>query len=212
MKIKEEIQKVYVAFDDTKFEDEASCAAYEEEITLKMNFDTLQAKVDKIECIECGEAPFSLCYVDDDRYEYRWYRPKNIEEVSALNDFFRISLEASEMVGEWVCIEIDGGYDDYTGVEDVYITIDFDVSNEHIVNFYKQLGYDVEIKKEPSAVKIRDDAVEKLWEQLDDIPMDPKTECIEQPFCHFPAGTNKYDIWEWFGAQHSKGIDALIGK
>lgn len=212
MKIKEETRKVYIALDNTEFEDEASCAAYEEELAKKNNFYALQAKVDKIECIECGEAPFSLYYVDDERYEYRWYRPKSIEEVSALNDFFRISLEASGMVGEWVCLEIDGGYDGYTGVEDVYITTDFNDSSEHIVDFYAQLGYDVEIKKNPSTVKIRDDAVEKLLEQLDDIPMDPKTERIEQPFCHFPAGTNKYDIWEWFGAQHSKGMDALIGK
>lgn len=37
-----------------------------------------------------------------------------------------------------------------------------------------------------------------LWRQFGDIPMDPKTECLEEPFQDFPAGTHREDIWHWF--------------
>ena len=49
----------------------------------------------------------------------------------------------------------------------------------------------------------------RLWHELEDIPMNPETECLDEPFeptdafkqntiKRFPAGTSKYDIWEWF--------------
>jgi len=51
--------------------------------------------------------------------------------------------------------------------------------------------------------------IQDLWKQFGDIPMDPKTECIESPFIvyhqyggrvfkNFPAGTHREDIWRWF--------------
>lgn len=210
MTVKKKTHKIYIADDGKKFDDKDECEEYEAELKRKSSFSRLQAVVDKIECIELGEAPYSMYYVDDDKYEYRWYRPKTIEEVSALNDFFHIELEISEAVGEWVCIEIDGGYDYYSGEEDAFITNDLKCSNESIVNFYARLGYDVEIKKKPISVDIRDKAIEHLWEQFEDIPMNPKTECIEQPFFQFPAGSNKYEIWKWFDTQYSKGVASLV--
>ena len=35
----------------------------------------------------------------------------------------------------------------------------------------------------------RDAALEKLWEEFGDVPMNPETECMEAPFLSFPAGT-----------------------
>jgi len=38
---------------------------------------------------------------------------------------------------------------------------------------------------------------ETLWGKLGDIPTD-NNDCIELPFEHFSAGTNREDIWHWF--------------
>lgn len=55
-----------------------------------------------------------------------------------------------------------------------------------------------------------DAAIEGLWEQFADIPMDPVTEEIEEPYLHFPAGTHREEIWHWFDEQHSKGVYYLL--
>ena len=47
----------------------------------------------------------------------------------------------------------------------------------------------------------RDDRVKQAkehWLEFDDVPMNPETECIEAPFLHFPAGTHREEIWNWF--------------
>ncbi len=47
----------------------------------------------------------------------------------------------------------------------------------------------------------RDDRVKQAkehWIAFDDVPMNPETECIEAPFLHFPAGTHREEIWNWF--------------
>lgn len=56
----------------------------------------------------------------------------------------------------------------------------------------------------------RDAALEKLWAKLEDIPMNPETECLEAPFLDFPAGTFREDIWRWFDERHSKGVAHLL--
>lgn len=56
----------------------------------------------------------------------------------------------------------------------------------------------------------RDIELEKLWKQFEDLPMDPDTEKIEEPFLSFPAGTDREDIWHWFDERHSKGVVYLL--
>lgn len=56
----------------------------------------------------------------------------------------------------------------------------------------------------------RDTALEKLWEEFGDVPMNPETECMEAPFLDFPAGTFREDIWHWFDERHSKGVAYLM--
>lgn len=55
-----------------------------------------------------------------------------------------------------------------------------------------------------------DKVLEELWTQLEDVPMDPDTECIEEPFMDFPAGTNREDIWHWFDERYSRGVYHLM--
>lgn len=56
----------------------------------------------------------------------------------------------------------------------------------------------------------RDAALEKLWEEFGDVPMNPETECMEAPFLSFPAGTFREEIWHWFDERHSKGVAYLL--
>ena len=63
------------------------------------------------------------------------------------------------------------------------------------------------LASEPSAE--RDAHLESLWKELSDVPMDPKTECMEDEFCFFPAGTHRENIWHWFDEHHSKGVAYL---
>lgn len=57
---------------------------------------------------------------------------------------------------------------------------------------------------------LTDAEVEELWKSLDDVPMNPETERMEQPFLIFPADTPREDIWHWFDKHHSKGVTYLL--
>lgn len=65
------------------------------------------------------------------------------------------------------------------------------------------------IEKDPRS-GYTDNEIKELWYQLEDIPMDPETECMEAPFLHFPAGTSREDIWKWFDKNYSNGVHSLL--
>lgn len=66
--------------------------------------------------------------------------------------------------------------------------------------------------KELTGFEEFDDAhLEILWELFGDIPMNPETECMEEIFLCFPAGTFREDIWHWFDEKHSRGVAYLMG-
>ena len=60
-------------------------------------------------------------------------------------------------------------------------------------------------------IHFKDDTkVEKLWDDLADVPMNPVTECIEEDFYIWPKGTFREDIWHWFDNNHSQGVYYLL--
>ena len=63
---------------------------------------------------------------------------------------------------------------------------------------------------EIESLRCRDEALEQLWARLEDVPMNPETECIEEDFVNWPAGTHREDIWHWFDERHSKGVAGLM--
>ena len=63
---------------------------------------------------------------------------------------------------------------------------------------------------EMGTIKERDASLETLWSEFGDIPMNPVTECMEEAFMGFPAGTHREDIWRWFDERHSKGVAYLL--
>lgn len=58
--------------------------------------------------------------------------------------------------------------------------------------------------------EMTDEMLELLWGMLEDIPMNPETECMEEAFLTFPAGTHREEIWHWFDQQYSKGVAYLL--
>ena len=60
------------------------------------------------------------------------------------------------------------------------------------------------------SLRDRDEELEELWGRFGDVPMDPDTECIEEPFMGWGAGVNREDIWRWFDQRHSKGVAYLL--
>lgn len=64
--------------------------------------------------------------------------------------------------------------------------------------------------EEIDTLRERDKILEDLWTKLEDVPMDPETECIEEDFVNWPAGTHREDIWHWFDERHSKGVSYLL--
>ena len=51
--------------------------------------------------------------------------------------------------------------------------------------------------------------IEEIWEMFTDVPID-ESERLEAEWFGFPAGTSKYDIWQWFDEHYSKGVYELV--
>ena len=49
-----------------------------------------------------------------------------------------------------------------------------------------------------------------LWHRFEDVPMNPETEQIEAQFLHFPAGTERLEVWKWFDIKWPKGVYDLL--
>ncbi len=85
----------------------------------------------------------------------------------------------------------DGAFDDEYAYYEAYLTERWSASNI-------------------DTLQTRDAKLERLWAEFADVPMDPETEEMEEPFLHFPAGTNREEIWHWFDERHSKGTVYLL--
>ena len=64
--------------------------------------------------------------------------------------------------------------------------------------------------EEIETLRDRDEALEEMWHQFADVPMNPKTECIEEEFFGWGPGASREEIWHWFDRRHSKGIAYLL--
>lgn len=98
-------------------------------------------------------------------------------------------------------------------VSKVHDTLEeFRVSGEEFEDEYAYYEMYLIERMEPNIVTLqeRDTELERLWEGFADVPMDPETEKMEEPFLHFPAGTDREEIWHWFDDRHSKGIMYLL--
>lgn len=58
--------------------------------------------------------------------------------------------------------------------------------------------------------QLSDEDIRALWKGLTDVPMNPFTECLEQPYFIFPAGISRIKIWKWFDEIYIKGVSSLL--
>ena len=64
--------------------------------------------------------------------------------------------------------------------------------------------------EEIETLRDRDTALEEMWRQFADVPMNPETECIEEAFMGWGPGVSREEIWHWFDRRHSKGVAYLL--
>jgi hypothetical protein len=82
---------------------------------------------------------------------------------------------------------------------------------------FKKHGMNLEEFEEDMYVEVfdgwqekKDEGLKALWEEFGAIPMNPETECIEEDWKGWKAGTFREDIWHWFDERHSKGVAYLM--
>lgn len=51
-----------------------------------------------------------------------------------------------------------------------------------------------------------------LWNEFEDIPMNPYREEIEQEWNGFPKGTHREEIWHWFEKHYNISVTELINR
>lgn len=62
---------------------------------------------------------------------------------------------------------------------------------------------------------ILDDAIERLWDELEDIPFSEDKKGVlrlDVKWHKLSSGTSKEEIWKWFDDHHSKGINYLLNE
>ena len=79
------------------------------------------------------------------------------------------------------------------------ITCFFEMTRENFFKFYINNG---RLTKE-----YYDDTLDKLWEELSDIPLDNTGKKIDKNFYIWEKGTSKEDIWHWFDERVQCGIE-----
>ena len=80
---------------------------------------------------------------------------------------------------------------------------------------HRTIPYDVYCKihdglTEIETLKDRDEELKELWERFEDVPMNPETECIEEPYLGWSAGVSREEIWHWFDQRYSTGVYHLL--
>ena len=126
--------QTYIACDGTEFERAWQCEEYERKLREK-NIEKIETNDEAKDFI-----PLNGCEFCDNNI-YRWFRPKDEEQVQLLNEFFdpySVRL-TNDDIGKWICIE--------SADEDSWV-YSLDESIEHIKNFLSTFGYKVTIEEE----------------------------------------------------------------
>ena len=68
----------------------------------------------------------------------------------------------------------------------------------------------VDCRKYQPTQDVKCAAVQAIWDEFGDVPMDPQTECIEEDWRGFEAGTHREEIWHWFEERFNVSVAALM--
>ena len=141
IKVAKEMREVevttYIAVDGKEFKSLDDCYQHEDNLK-KQELEACLKGIEENLAAE-GFTPLDGCEYYE-YHTYRWFRPKNIEEIEVLNDYFNIGYRTldEDDIDEWVCIEETD--------DDVYIAHLRD-SVEQIQKFLSLFGYKVTIEK-----------------------------------------------------------------
>ena len=133
---------MYIAEDGTEFEEYRACELHEENLLRAKQEEALQS-------IEHKEAMDQISPLDGGEYyeshDYRWFKPKNMEEINLLNTFFGIEFDplVESDIGEWICVE---NYDISRMDEPSWVSR-LKGNIQHIKWFLEQFGYEISIKE-----------------------------------------------------------------
>lgn len=73
---------------------------------------------------------------------------------------------------------------------------------------WSKLDYYVEI-----VVFVNREMAQYMWNRLEEVSMNPETECIEESWNGFPTGTHRKEIWHWFERTfHVSVAEDLLGQ
>ena len=136
---------IYIAEDGTEFNDFYQCDMHEKNLLREKQLEALKS----MEYKECMDDVIPLDGREHyESYDYRWYRPKNIEEIELLNDFFKVedSDTLTEVdIGDWICFEnCDISRCD---ADSTYISLLSDCVRQ-IKWFLEQFGYKISINQD----------------------------------------------------------------
>ncbi len=68
----------------------------------------------------------------------------------------------------------------------------------------------VEYMNRTDTTSICSESAKEVWFEFGDVPMNPETECIEESWRSFPAGTHREDIWHWFESTFNVSVHDLM--
>ena len=127
------------------------------------------------------------------------------QEVSAAD--LLIECQMITRAGKIVKLHEDPGNDDWYETYDIYLRDDKDKLYKK--DLWSPNVYLCTPEGEPSHMVGKID-VRDLWEQFGDVPMNPETERLEEPWAKFPANTFREDIWHWFEKEFSVSVADLM--
>ena len=136
--LKETEYKIYVSTDGEEFYSEHACMQHERNLHREELAEKLKNIEENVDVRDW--TPLDGCEYTE-YHDYKWFKPKNIEEVNVLNEYFDIHYRPinETMIGQWVCLEITD--------DEVYVT-SLESSLRHIPAFLEKFGYKVTIKRE----------------------------------------------------------------
>jgi hypothetical protein len=80
------------------------------------------------------------------------------------------------------------------------------VGHNQVAGDITSAGFFMITREEGEVVRMKSmEELNKLWRELGDVPVNNRDE-TEQSFLHFPAETDKFEIWHWFEDQNNNFI------
>ncbi|MFI3279633.1 MAG: hypothetical protein R3Y55_03810 [Rikenellaceae bacterium] len=176
----------------------ATCCACEEEFILCSQCPNSSGGIAGAGCSSCIQDVDAHATVRRDLKDMANFGRSLQSDGTTLYHFGDTSIRAKEIIvdGQYILVPKSGDQIAHGCWDDI---------DDSELNAYCQL-----LQLYLNLVAGGDEALEKAWQELGDVPMCPETEDMEEPFLHFPRFTRREEIWKWFDEHHTKGVAYLL--